>query len=120
MVLATDGTKSFVLFIYGDVTWGKAGIGFDAGDGVRSYMLPGSLDESTQEVEESSNVGVEGVYMYRVDQKEIINPGGQCVIVGKCKGLKSHNYPGFIQEALGYTGKEPSSPPTILATVLAM
>ena len=77
MVLATDGTKSFVLFIYGDITWGKAGIGFDAGDGVRSYMLPGSLDESTQEVEESSNVGVEGVYMYRVDQKEVIDPGGR-------------------------------------------
>ena len=85
MVLATDGIKSFVLFIYGDVTWGKAGIGFNAGDGVRSYTLPGSLDKSTQEVEESSNVGVEGVYMYRVDQKEIINPGGQCVSVGKFK-----------------------------------
>lgn len=77
MVLATDGTKSFVLFIYGDVTWGRAGIGFNAGDGKRSYTLPGSLDESTQEVEESSNVGVEGVYMYRVDQNKIINPEGR-------------------------------------------
>ena len=86
---------------------------------VRSYTLPGSLDESTQEVEESSNVGVEGVYMYRVDQKEIVNPGGQCVIVGKCKGLKSSNK-GFIEEALEYPGKGPSSPPTISATVLAM
>ena len=64
-------------------------------------------------------MGVEGVYMYHVDQKEIINPGGQYVIVGKCKGLKSHNK-SFIQEALGYTNKGPSSPPTILATVLAM
>ena len=64
VVLATDRTKSFVLFIYGDVTWGKAGIGFDAGDGVRSYTLPGSLDESTQEVEESSNVGVDRGSVY--------------------------------------------------------
>ena len=44
---------------------------------MRSYTLPGSLDESTQEVEESSNVGVEGVYMYRVDQKKVIDPGGR-------------------------------------------
>ena len=73
MVLATDGTKSFVLFIYGDITWGKAGIGFNAGDGKRSY----TLDESTQEVEESSNVGVQGVYMYHVDQNKIINPEGR-------------------------------------------
>ena len=40
-------------------------------------MLPGSLDESTQEVEESSNVGVEGVHMYCVDQEEVIDPGGR-------------------------------------------
>ena len=89
MVLATDGTKSFVLFIYGDITWGKAGIGFDAGDGVRSYTLPGSLDESTQEVEESSNVGVEGVYMYRVDQKEIIDPGGRFEVLNQ--GFRTRN-----------------------------
>ena len=77
MVLATDGERSFTFFTYVDITWGEGGIGFNAGDGVRFYELPDSRTPEAREVEESSNVGVEGVYAYRVDLQNIILPGGE-------------------------------------------
>lgn len=75
--MATDGNRSFVFFTNTDIQWGEAGVGFDAGDGVRSYTLPGSLTADIQDVEDGSNVGVEGVYAYRVDLPEIVGPGGE-------------------------------------------
>ena len=60
---------TFVFFIYGDIRWGSgANIGFDAGDGTgRSFMVPGALTNQTLNIDERSNVGVRGVYIYRVD-----------------------------------------------------
>ena len=81
VVLTTDGDKSFVFFIYTNIQWGEAGIGFNAGDGVRSYTLPGSRSPAAKEIEDGSNVGVEGVYAYRVDLPEIASPE-----VGQYKG----------------------------------
>ena len=77
VVLTTDGERSFTTFLYVDIRWGEAGIGFNAGDGVRSYTLPGSGSPATIDIEDGSNVGVEGVYAYRVDLPEIVGPGGE-------------------------------------------
>ena len=76
-MIATDGEKSFVFFIYTDVQWGEATIGFDAGDGRRGFNLLGSPAEDVREVEESNNIGVAGVYAFRVDLPEIVGPGGE-------------------------------------------
>ena len=76
-MIATDGEKSFAFFIYTDVQWGEATIGFDAGDGMRSFNLLGSPAEDVREVEESNNIGVAGVYAFRVDLPEIVGPGGE-------------------------------------------
>ena len=80
VVLSTDGQMSFVFFLYFDIQVGEAVIGFNAGDGVRSFTLPGSLTNATQEVEEGDNTGIEGFYAYRVDLTEIVVPGGTDVI----------------------------------------
>ena len=77
VVMATDGEKSFVFFTYFDIQWGEGTVGFDAGDGVRSFTLNGSLTAATQDIERRSNVDVEGLYAYRVDLPEIISPGGE-------------------------------------------
>ena len=77
VVLTTDGERSFTFFIYVDITWGQGGIGFNAGDGTRFYELPGSRTLDARDVVESSNVGVEGVYAYRVDLQNIVLPGGE-------------------------------------------
>ena len=74
VVIATDGQQTFVYFIYGDIEWGFANIGFNAGDGVRSFMVPGALTPQSRDIEEGSNVGRRGVYIYRVDRCSILSP----------------------------------------------
>ena len=78
VVMATDGEKSFVFFTYTDIQWGEGGVGFDAGDRRRGLNLPGSRTAATRRLEEFSNVGVEGVYAFRVDLPSIIIPGRKC------------------------------------------
>ena len=74
VVIATNGQQTFVLFIYGDIEWGFANIGFNAGDNLRSFMVPGALSLQSRDIEEGSNVGRTGVYIYRVDQCSIRGP----------------------------------------------
>lgn len=72
MVLVTDGDKSFVFFSYLDIQLGGANIGFNSGN--NHYMIPGALSADTQDIETTSNVGVAGLYVFRVDQEDIIHP----------------------------------------------
>ena len=68
---------TFVFFIYGDIQWGfGANIGFNAGDGTRSFMVPGALTNQVLNIDEGSNVGVTvtGVYIYRVDRCSVLGP----------------------------------------------
>ena len=70
-MIATDGQKTFALFIYGDIEWGDdATIGFNAGVGNRSIVV------TTQplDVETGSNVGVTGLYINRIDLSSILSP----------------------------------------------
>ena len=74
VVIVTDGQRTFVFFIFGNIEWGFANIGFNAGDGVRSFMVPGALSSDSLDIEEGTNVGRRGVYIYRVDQCSILGP----------------------------------------------
>ena len=72
---------TFVFFIYEDIQWTHglgSNIGFDAGDGSRSFMVPGALTNQTLNIDEGSNVGVTGLYIYRVD----------CSVLGLIDGEK--------------------------------
>ena len=74
MVLVTDGEQSFVLFSFGDINWGPSSyIGFIFPE-VR-YRIPG--DNAILEIEATSNVGIPGLYAFRVDQRNIIQPRSQ-------------------------------------------
>ncbi len=75
--MASDGQRSFVIFVYDDIQWingGSALAGINGGDGVRSVTVPGSLSLSIMNIMTTSNVGRPGVWMYRVDTPDIINP----------------------------------------------
>ena len=75
---------TFVFFIYGDIQWGRgANIGFNAGDGISSFMVPGALRNQVLDIAEGSNVGVTGVYIYRVDLCSVLGPND-------CKKPKSN------------------------------
>ena len=68
VVLATNGSLSFVGFVYRDIQWGETvEIGFNAGDG-RGYYSPLTLADVIGEVRES-NVMIPGAYLYRTDGK---------------------------------------------------
>ncbi len=66
--MATDGQMSFIRLLYADIQWGPgAQIGFDAGDGMRSFTVPGALSDATLEMESMSNINISGTFLYRVD-----------------------------------------------------
>ena len=68
-----------MFFIYGDIQWGDdTNIGFNAGDGIKFFMVPDALKNQVLNIDEGSNVGVRGVYIYRVD----------CSVLGPNNGEK--------------------------------
>ena len=76
--MATNDQASYVTFLYDDIQWtnsGRALAGINAGDGVRSVTLPESLSDDIRNLVTTSNVGVDGMWMYRVDSSDIISPG---------------------------------------------
>ena len=80
-VLATNGQTSFVLFVYGSIQWGQASIGFNAGDGIHFFMVPGALGPATRDMETQSNVNVSGLYIYQVDGPTVVSPDGKALSV---------------------------------------
>ena len=88
--MITDGINAFVAFLYaddliqwktGDASGGSNGTGgtpaqggFNAGDGVRYFSIPGSQTANIVNIETRSNVGVPGLWMFRVDQNSIATP----------------------------------------------
>ena len=69
-----------MLFLYEDIEAENilgTTIGFNAGDGARFFTLPESLFEvDVLNLESTSNVGIPGTYIFRVDQSEVILPPG--------------------------------------------
>lgn len=72
--MITDGTYSFVIFLYADglIQWSLgAQAGFNAGDDVRSTTIPEPPTEHIINITSTSNIGVLGKYLFRVDDTSI-------------------------------------------------
>ena len=85
--MATDGIDSFVIFLYadgeiqwttGDASGGTGGlggtpaqVGFNAGDGVRFASVPGSQTAEIINIDTTSNVGIPGVWIFKVNEQDI-------------------------------------------------
>ena len=88
-VLATDGYKSFVIFLYaygriqwttGDDNGGNGGLGGDeAAAGINAYrgagsiIIPGSSTPQIINIDQNSNVGVPGMWIYKLGNCECLN-----------------------------------------------
>lgn len=79
--MITDGIYSFAIFLYADdlIQWSigtnggvHAQAGFNAGDGVRHLTINGSRTPAIVDIETTSNIGVPGKYIFRVDDTTII------------------------------------------------
>ncbi|KAK2166193.1 hypothetical protein NP493_1334g01015 [Ridgeia piscesae] len=89
IVLITNGRHSFTIFNYGNISWttGEASggtlglggtpaqVGFNAGDGERYFSVPGSRTDSIADVETTTNVGLRGRWMFRIDDVSVEDPG---------------------------------------------
>ncbi|XP_065916685.1 uncharacterized protein [Dysidea avara] len=80
-VLATSRVQSFAIFLYadGEIQWttgdrsgGDRGFygtealaGINAGDGINSDTIPGSLTSSIINIAQTSNVGIPGIWMFK-------------------------------------------------------
>ncbi|XP_048255290.1 sushi, nidogen and EGF-like domain-containing protein 1 [Haliotis rufescens] len=84
ITMATDGTASVVILFYERIEWVydnsdflalyqgtepsvRTQSGFLAGDGMKSYLLPGSKSDELINITKLSNVGVAGKFIFRVD-----------------------------------------------------
>ena len=56
-----------------------AQVGLNAGDGINFATVPGSGTADIINITTTSNIGVPGVYMFRVDQQSVILPSGKCL-----------------------------------------
>ncbi|CAH3035734.1 unnamed protein product [Porites lobata] len=83
-VLVTNGRNSFVIFNYDKLTWttgtassgNSAGLGgtpaqagFNGGDGLRYFNIPGSGTQQVLDLSRQSNVGNPGRWLYRIDSR---------------------------------------------------
>ena len=83
--MGTDGVRSFVIYLYadGEIQWAisedfsslPAQVGFNAGDGIRFFAVPESRTPEIINIATTSNVDIPGVWMFRVDQEDIMNAG---------------------------------------------
>lgn len=49
-------------------------MGFNAGDGIRFAMVPGSRTAEIVNIDETSNIGRNGVWAFRVDEDDFVVP----------------------------------------------
>jgi hypothetical protein len=69
-VLGTNGTTTVAAFLYHDIQWGvRAQIGVNAGDGYSSFTLSEALADPVESVDNRTNVGLPGVFVFRIDSK---------------------------------------------------
>ncbi|XP_077205134.1 sushi, nidogen and EGF-like domain-containing protein 1 isoform X3 [Paroedura picta] len=135
IVLVTDGMLSFTIFNYESVTWttgmhassggnsaGLGGIaaqaGFNAGDGKRYFNIPGSRTDDIVDVEMTTNVGIPGRWVFRIDDAQVQvggcnNTTSVCLTLrpcqngGKCIEDCITGNPSYSCSCLaGFTGKQ--------------
>ena len=85
-VLTTDGSSTYVFFLYRDLQWGDSDttVGFNAGDGINGFNVPESnTTDGILNLESLTNIDIPGAFLFRVDQPQIILPSGKIRIVSK-------------------------------------
>ena len=78
-MLAVAGSQTYVIYLYADnlIQWsqeGRALAGYNAGDGIIAYAVPGSLSLDMLKIASTTNVGEPGLWVFRVDREQLIVP----------------------------------------------
>ena len=64
---------SFIIFSYGDIQWGEEAY-IDFFDDTHYFGLPESHTSASVDIDTKSNIGVPGLFVYRVDKNTIMEP----------------------------------------------
>ena len=89
-VLAVSGNHTYAIYLYalGLIQWttsdaqgGVNGLGgtqppvagYNAGDGIISFMIPGSLTEQILNITSTSNVCVPGKWVFQLDEHNVVD-----------------------------------------------
>ena len=86
-VLARSGNESYAIYLYADglIQWTASGaqggengfggnaalVGYNAGDEVTSFKVSGSQTDNILNIVSTSNIGVPGVLVFRLDEDDI-------------------------------------------------
>ena len=88
-MLAVSGSETYAIYLYadgliqwttGDVTGinGLGGVpaivGYNSGDGIISYTVPGSLSTDIINIASISNIGEPGKWVFRLDEDDVVLP----------------------------------------------
>ena len=78
------------MFLYADIQWTSFGAralaGIDAGDGINHVTVPGSRTSNILNIEETSNTGTPGVWMFKVGEgMSLLNANQKHLGAKKCK-----------------------------------
>ena len=99
-VLARSGNQSYAIYLYADglIQWtasraqggmngfggNAAVVGYNAGNGVISFTVPGSYTDNILNIVSTSNVGVAGKWVFRLDEDDVVLPSCDENSFGKC------------------------------------
>ena len=100
-MLVTDGSLSFVIFLYGEIQWAVPRIGSDnpavvgvnVGDGVRQQNVSESLTPEIININTTSNTGVPGVWVFQLFEDDDITSLDPPIIGNSlCAPVTVHSY----------------------------
>jgi receptor-type tyrosine-protein phosphatase Q/CUB/sushi domain-containing protein len=110
-VMATDGSKTYAIFLYPDngIQWttGTASgtpalAGINPGYDNLFFTIPTSLTDAVINISQTSNMGIPGKWMVRIDQQNTIHPVGS-ICSEACKSNPCPNGATCIERELGFT-----------------
>ena len=83
--MAVSGDQTYTIYLYADglIQWpdyGRASAGYNAGDGITYYMIPGSSSQEIINISLTTNVEQPGVWVFQVDRNELLLIFCTCII----------------------------------------
>ncbi|XP_071797061.1 uncharacterized protein [Asterias amurensis] len=82
-VIVTDGRRAYTVFNYKEidstVKETSAKVGYNAGNGVAYYAVPKSMTDQIYDIEESTNIGTRGRWLFRLDTEVVVCPNDTIV-----------------------------------------